>query len=435
MGSGAPFKPAVGLRGPGVPVITDGLPGREQHGGAMKNAPLAVICCVAFALPAFAQHKPSQPGGIVSGHVYCADTNAPARMATVVLQPAAALDAIDPTKDTQIASHGEAVETLLDGSFVIRHVTPGSYYVIASQVGYMSPVAPLYVPAKNSSVSQLDLIRKVLESLPRVTVEPNVPAVVNVEIERGAAISGTVTYDDGSPATGVGLTLLVRQKDTWRGIPSNPFEKSSPYGRTDDRGQYRISGMPPGEYLLQADLELMKAFYTIDEHGNTTGGQSSVASLAIYPGGKTRRADAAPITLTSGEERRGEDIQIPLSKLHTVRGNIVAAHDGHVLNGGRVALLYPDDRSVAGEASLNADEDGFTFSFVPEGDYILHVEDASDVEYRDVPNAPNAWPPSTTEPHTLRHYGAADQPVQVLGETAGLIVSVPDPQQPKLQNP
>lgn len=400
----------------------------------MKNASLAVICGLVCALPAFAQHKSSQAGGIVSGHVYCADTNAPARMATVVLQPAAALDAINPTQETQIASHGEAVETLLDGSFAIRHVTPGSYYVIASQVGYMSPVAPLYVPVKDSSVSQLNLVKKVLESLPRITVEPNLPAVVNVTIERGAAISGTVSYDDGSPATGVGLTLLVRQKDTWRHIPSNPFEKSSPYGRTDDRGQYRISGMPPGEYLLEAELNLMKAFYTIDEHGNTTGGQVSLASLAVYSGGKTRRADAAPITLTSGEERSGEDIQIPLSRLHTVRGNIIAAHDVHVLNGGRVSLLYPDDRSVAGQASLNGDEDGFTFSFVPEGDYILH-EGASDVEYRDVPNARNSWPSSTTEAHTLRQYGAADQPIQVIGEITGLIVSVPDPPQPKLQNP
>jgi hypothetical protein len=271
--------------------------------------------------------------------------------------------------------------------------------------------------------------------LPRITVEPNLPTVANMTIERGAAISGSVSYDDGSPASGITLTLLVRRKDTWRPIPSNPFEKSSPYGRTDDRGQYRISGMPPGDYLLQAQLNLMKAFYMIDEHGNTSGGQVSMGSLAIYSGGKTRRKDATPFTLTTGEERRGEDIQIPLSRLHTVRGSIVASHDGHVLNGGEVSLLYPDDRSVAGQASLNADADGFTFSFVPEGDYILHVEGAADVEYRDVSNAPNSWPPSTTEARTLRRYAAADQPIQVIGETADLIVSVPDPPQPKLQNP
>lgn len=419
-----------------MPVITDGTPGREQHGGAMKNASLAVVCCVAFALPALAQHNNAGPaGGMVSGHVYCADTNAPARMAMVVLQPAAALEAIDPSQETHIASHGEAVQTLLDGSFSMRHVAPGSYYVIASQVGYMSPVAPLYVPAKESSLSQLNVIKKVLESLPRITVEPNLGTVVNVSIERGAAISGTVSYDDGSPASGITLTLLVRQKDTWRPIPSNPFEKSSPYGQTDDRGQYRISGMPPGEYLLEAQLNLMKAFYSIDAHGNTSGGEVSIGSFAVYSGGKTRRKDAAPFTLTSGEERRGEDVQIPLSRLHTVRGNIVAAHDGHVLNGGAVSLLYRDDRSSAGQASLTRDEDGFAFNFVPEGDYILHVEGAADVEYRDVPTTPNSWPPSTTEAHTLRRYGPADQPIQVIGETTGLIVSVPDLPQPRLTNP
>src|SRR5579862_409764 len=110
-----------------VPGITEWLPGLGQHSGAMKNASLAVLCGLACALPACAQHKTNQAGGTVSGHVYCADTNAPARMATVVLQPASALDAIDPTQETQVASHGEAVETLLDGSFAIRHVAPGSY--------------------------------------------------------------------------------------------------------------------------------------------------------------------------------------------------------------------------------------------------------------------------------------------------------------------
>lgn len=106
-----------------------------------------------------------------------------------------------------------------------------------------------------------------------------------------------------------------------------------------------------------------------------------------------------------------------------------------MLNGGEVYLLYPDDQSEAGHTSLSADEDGFTFSFVPEGDYILRVDQASDNEYRQIPNAPNSVPPTRTETHTLRHYGPTQQPVQVLGETAGLIVAVPDPQDAKSQTP
>jgi len=148
-----------------------------------------------------------------------------------------------------------------------------------------------------------------------------------------------------------------------------------------------------------------------------------------------RAKDAAPFTITAGEERRGEDLQIPLSRLHTVRGNLVAAHDGHVVNGGKIWLLYADDKSVAGQTSLSSDDDGFTFSFVPEGDYILRVEEAADNEYRHMPNDSKSWSPPRTETRTLRRYGMAEQRVQVIGEMAGLIVTVPDAQQTKAQSP
>lgn len=395
------------------------------------------LCSLACTAQGNAQQRHAERTGgatLVSGHVYCADTNAPARMATVILQPAAALESIAPGGEKAIASRGDAVQTLLDGSFSMPRVAPGSYYVIATQAGYVSPVAALYVSG-NRSGPEVEVRRKALESLPRVTVEPNLPVNVNVTIERGAAVSGSVTWDDGSPASGVRLSLLVRWKDKWIHIPSNPFERSSFSGGTDDQGEYRISGLPAGEYLLEAQLNLSKTSYNVDDQGSASVSMASLYSLSVYSGGKMRAKDAAPFTITAGEERRGEDLQIPLSRLHTVRGNLVAVRDGHVVNGGKIWLLYADDKSVAGQTSLSSDDDGFTFSFVPEGDYILRVEEAADNEYRHMPNDSKAWSPPRTETRTLRRYGMAEQRVQVLGEMAGLIVTVPDAQQTKAQSP
>lgn len=232
-------------------------------------------------------------------------------MATVLLEPAAALEAITPGNEKRVASQGESFETLLDGSFSIRHVAPGSYYVIASQAGYAPPVAALYAPAPHASMTEAEVRRKVLESLPRITVEPNLPVTVNVTIERGAAISGTVSWDDGSPAAGIRVSLLVHWKDQWMNVPSNPFEKWSYSAETDDRGEYRMSGLPPGEYLLEGEISVSKSSYFVSDNGSAGMSTASLYSLAIYAGGKTRRKDAVPFTITSGEERRGEDIQIP----------------------------------------------------------------------------------------------------------------------------
>src|SRR5579885_2667060 len=114
----------------------------------MKHLLPCVFCCLSCTAAVIAQQKrvdASAATGTVSGHVYCTDTNAPARMATVVLQPAGAIDAITPGEDKRIDSRGEAVQTLMDGSFNIQHVEPGTYYVIASLAGYVSPLAPLYL--------------------------------------------------------------------------------------------------------------------------------------------------------------------------------------------------------------------------------------------------------------------------------------------------
>ena len=68
----------------------------------------------------------------------------------------------------------------------------------------------------------------------------------------------------------------------------------------------------------------------------------------IYSGSTPRLKDAAVLALDLSEERAGEDLRIPLSKLHPITGNIVSAHDGHVINAGQVDLYHADDKSFAG---------------------------------------------------------------------------------------
>jgi hypothetical protein len=347
-------------------------------------------------------------------------------MATVTLEPADVIDSISLGEEKRLSFSGEAVETLLDGSFLMQNVAPGRYYVVASKAGYVSPVSLLYVRGNERSESEDGGPKKAPKTAPLITVQANLTVVVNATIERGAAVSGTVLYDDGSPASGLRLALLMRSKGQWIPVPSNPVENASFHGYTDDLGKYRISGLPAGEYLLEATLHLSKTMYKADEHGGTSMTMNQVYSLSIYSGGSTRRKDGVPFSITSGEERRGEDADIPLTKLHTVRGSLLAEHDGHLLNGGRLSLLYADDRSVAANTSLTKDDNGFRFSFVPEGDYILHVDEAADNEYREVQNSPGAWPQTRTETRTLRQYGPTDKPIHVSGDFTEVIVEVPD---------
>lgn len=394
----------------------------------MKNIVAAIALFFVSAASFTAQQKSADPSlgtTSVSGRVFCGDTNTPARMASVILEPADIIDSITPGEQHQANFSGEAVETLLDGSFVIHNVAPGRYYVIASKQGYVYPTAKLYIGAADRSVPA-DSQKQIPVTAPRITVQANLPVAVNVTIERGGAISGTVLYDDGSPASGIILSVLAHVKDQWVKPPTSPTGQSSFSGGTNDEGHYRISGLPAGEYLVEANLHLSKTVYRSDEHSGTSVSMESVYSLSVYTGGSTRRKDASSFSLKIGEERNGMDLEIPLTKLHSIRGEIIAKHDGHVLNGGKLSLLYADDKSVVAHSAVTEEDDSFGFSFVPEGDYILRVDEASDNEYRRIRNAPGSFPPTSIETRTLRNYGSAEQAIHVSGEVTGLVVAVPD---------
>jgi hypothetical protein len=148
--------------------------------------------------------------GTVTGHVYLEDTKAPARKATVFLQPVAALLADEPHDGANSQDRGTTivVEALFDGSYSFTHVPNGSYYVIAECPGYISPYLTLSLAEARSrygTFQPLGAVQKadkerVLKALPRVDVQSTLPSVIDVVLERGAAVSGTITYDDGSPA-------------------------------------------------------------------------------------------------------------------------------------------------------------------------------------------------------------------------------------------
>ena len=114
---------------------------------------LSCFCLLGITLGAVAAAQPSNsgkraPSSTVSGHIFCADTNGPARLATVVLEPASALDNQKPETPHEDAAsietvHMTSVQTLPDGSFALKGVSPGAYYVVVSSPGYVSSLSAL----------------------------------------------------------------------------------------------------------------------------------------------------------------------------------------------------------------------------------------------------------------------------------------------------
>jgi hypothetical protein len=366
--------------------------------------------------------------GSVTGTVTCADTNAPARFAVVTLErvPGQKDEASDKAKRSRFedgAGMNATATTDLEGHFVLEKVPVGRYFVVGILSGYMSPLSRFDHDdlQKMSEETQKEL----LKSVPTVSVEAGLVAQASIRLDHASELSGTVLYDDGSPAIHLKVRLLRKKKSgeigSMDGILISGFGSEID---TDDRGRFRLIGVPPGEYSISASMHLEK----IEFGGLVGSGGLSVNSssdgggeVTIYSGSKLRAKDAKVIKVGEGEQLGGLDITIPLAGLHTVRGMVTAKRDGHALNKGRVQLLYADDRKEAQYAELDR-EGNFVLPYVPEDKYILRATGGEDMELIQK----HEFNSNFTEEKTLRKYGEVEIPLTVQAEMSAVELAVPD---------
>jgi hypothetical protein len=356
--------------------------------------------------------------GIVTGHVYCADTNAPARMASVQLESvkeAEQRSAAHPRFSGDTPAGGVA-QTGFDGAFTLSNVPPGSYYVVAAKAGYLSPRA--YAEDVDNAEPQPAAGQPPIV-IPRVDIQADQTASIDIRLERGAAVSGTIRFDDGSPASEVQVMLLHRNKDKWTSSGAPGLLMRVPLD-TDDLGHYRISGLRDRDYLVQVMVSRM------DMEARGVGSMYGVqrSSLKVYSGDTPHISDAVPIKLGAGEERSGEDITIPLSKFHSIAGVVTAAGDGHPINSGHLAIEDPNDKESVVDADLGSDGT-FHLEGVPEGTYTLRVQNPCDQQIQEVSVAGQQSITHFTNEKTLRQYGDLEQTIKIEGDIPNLVLTVP----------
>jgi hypothetical protein len=373
----------------------------------------------------------------VTGRVFCADTGQPARFAGVQLiadQPAKA-PGFDPATlgkgpnfEKLFASaltsvmKGSNLSTVtgLDGSFSLDKVPPGIYYVVAQLPGYQSPL---------SQLSQLERIKadaatlKAVESTAeKIVIQANQGAHVDIRLERGASISGTVRYDDGSPAPGVAPILMVmEQNGKWKELGSLGTLPTT----TNDRGHYRIFGVQAGKYALKAALPTMQA---------SVGLGASVAlhmnmgdALLVYSGGALREADVKPVEVGQGQDIDGIDIIFPLNNLHSVSGSVVAKSDNHAVDSGTIELEDSETKAKL-RTTLIEHDGGFHLNYIPDGQYILRVTTAADTEKSATDDDSDFS--RMLHSKALKSYGGAELPIILKSDSTGLVLQVPDTQAP-----
>jgi hypothetical protein len=228
-------------------------------------------------------------------------------------------------------------------------------------------------------------------------------AVTNLvmTIARGGVITGIVRDIGGRPVPGLTVRVLKLGYNAVTGERTLGAPSGGSVGLTDDRGEYRAYGLPPGGYLVvvvprvssgrgNEDIrqlsaaEVRQALQAARSGATTTTAKPGQPSLPpsstnrplpaarvnyapIFHPGATDIGAAAPIALGLSEERTGVDVTIQLVPTATISGTI-SSQSGSLPQTLSVRLVPagPQTEMLAG-AGLS----GLTAQPRPDGMYVF----------------------------------------------------------------
>lgn len=297
-----------------------------------------------------------------------------------------------------------------DGRVVFRDLAAGNYLLTADRPGYVRTYYGSPQPGRGPGVA--------------VTVlDGQHVSGIQLRLLHGGVITGTLRNASGQPAPNQSVRAIMVRSVSGERRAVNEEDANAITGRqvsTDDRGMYRIFGLPPGEYLISVPLsgittEQMRQVTTdelqwADKMVSASGAAANysaqpnapappeptqpVAYSPVYFPGTTVAAEATVVTLGPNEERSGVDFGLRLVPTAQLNGRVVDS-EGRPQAGQAISVkpLKSDGLDLF-ESLLNTtgrtNQDGtFSISGVRPGVYTLTVR-ATPRTANDAPPDPRA---------------------------------------------
>lgn len=207
-----------------------------------------------------------------------------------------------------------SVRTDKDGRFTIRGLEPGRYHLAAQKSGYAMAFGP-------GAASTIELASGQEQR-------------ADLTLERGAAIVGRVVNDAGEPLVNLRVMAL-------RNAPVGPRSATAPNpgpipagpsAQTNDLGEFRLFGLPAGEYYVQAS--------PVPDFGRATP-QTRTLVATFFPDA-TDSSLAQTITVGAGQTTDQIVIRMNDAPAFQVSG-IVVDEDGRPVANAMVRLDPPGD--------------------------------------------------------------------------------------------
>ena len=288
---------------------------------------------------------PPPPQGRITGRVVAADTGRPLKRARVYASAAE-------------LPEGRGMLTDDTGIFDITELPAGRYTVRVSKAGFVALAYGQRRPLQAGTPLQLadgQQIKGVDFSLPR-----------------GSVVAGRVFDEDGEPMPGANVRVLRYQylQGDRRLMPAGTAQ-------TDDKGQYRVWGLMPGDYYVSAIVRGPNFRGRGGAAPLQADDEDALAYAPTYFPGAPSVEEAKPVAVGLGQELL--DINFNLQLVRTARvSGIVANPGGEPATSGNVSLIAENAAARGGQIGMRyggrIDWDGsFEMVNVPPGRYILRA--------------------------------------------------------------
>lgn len=340
--------------------------------------------------PAQKQDAPA-PQGRITGRVLVADSGRPLKRARVMLTAPELPD-------------GRGAQTDDQGVFDFTELPAGRYTLTASKTGFLTLSYGQRRPLQAGTPLQLG--------------DGQQMRGLEFRLPRGSAVGGRVLDEDGDPMPGV--TVLVERYQYLQGdrrlVPAGSAQ-------TDDKGQYRVWGLMPGDYYVAAVVRNFGAFGGRGGFGGGFGGfpggfggrgasgppaatdDEPIAYVPTYFPGVTSVNEARAVGLGIGQEVLEVDFNLQLVRASRISGTVTNP-DGSPVTSGTINLMADGVGTAPGRGPIGVrlgsriDWDGsFQILNIPPGRYTLRARG----DDREIPQF-------------------AAQPITVAGDLSGLIV-------------
>jgi Carboxypeptidase regulatory-like domain len=197
----------------------------------------------------------------------------------------------------------------------------------------------------------------------------------DVALPRGSAVSGRILDEFGEPVADASVSAMRMQYAGGK----RRLVQSGRNSMTNDLGQFRLFGLPPGEYYVSATLRTMDTMIMDmlggSNIGGPTGSNNNTGYAATYYPGTPSPAEAQRISLAVGQELPSIEIQMQPVRLARISGTAVSS-DGKPMSGAMVMFMPTmKDALLVIPGTSRTDKDGnFNLTGVAPGEYSIQVQ-------------------------------------------------------------